>query len=272
MLEAAAQAWAAQEPSYHSDFQWVSLEQISPYAASAVIASEDQQFRVPRRLRLRFHPRSRARQRTWASLCAAPSTISQQVAKNLFPVARAQLRAQGPRGLLHRADRGAVAQERILEMYLNVAQFGNGIYGVQAAAQHFWHKPARRLSSSEAALLAAVLPNPLRLRVDRPSRLRAGAARLDSRPDARPGGPGYPARAGERAGHGAEGELRIGLSPAAPLQDHVTRHSPAVASGYGARTHRYAVARLCPRSSFRPPPGAWTVMCCAPSPRVPGST
>ncbi len=55
-------------------------------------------------------------------------------------------------------------------MYLNVAQFGNGIYGVQAAAQHFWHKPARRLSSSEAALLAAVLPNPLRLRVDRPSR------------------------------------------------------------------------------------------------------
>ena len=55
-------------------------------------------------------------------------------------------------------------------MYLNVAQFGNGIYGVQAAAQRFWHKPARRLSSSEAALLAAVLPNPLRLRVDRPSR------------------------------------------------------------------------------------------------------
>jgi monofunctional biosynthetic peptidoglycan transglycosylase len=61
-------------------------------------------------------------------------------------------------------------KERILEMYLNVAQFGNGIYGVQAAAQRFWQKPARRLSSSEAALLAAVLPNPLRLRVDRPSR------------------------------------------------------------------------------------------------------
>ena len=55
-------------------------------------------------------------------------------------------------------------------MYLNVAQFGDGIYGVQAAAQRFWHKPAERLSSQEAALLAAVLPNPLRYHADRPSR------------------------------------------------------------------------------------------------------
>jgi len=60
-------------------------------------------------------------------------------------------------------------KERILEMYLNIAQFGSGIYGVEAAAQHFFHKPAARLTSSEAALLAAVLPNPIRFRVDRPS-------------------------------------------------------------------------------------------------------
>jgi len=55
-------------------------------------------------------------------------------------------------------------------MYLNVAQFGDGIYGVQAAARRFWHKPAQRLSSQEAALLAAVLPNPQRYHADRPSR------------------------------------------------------------------------------------------------------
>ena len=60
-------------------------------------------------------------------------------------------------------------KERILEMYLNIVQFGDGIYGVQAAALRFWHTPALRLSSSEAALLAAVLPNPLRLHADRPS-------------------------------------------------------------------------------------------------------
>jgi monofunctional biosynthetic peptidoglycan transglycosylase len=55
-------------------------------------------------------------------------------------------------------------------MYLNIAQFGDGIYGVQAAAQHFWHKSARNLSAPDAALLAAVLPNPHLLHVDRPSR------------------------------------------------------------------------------------------------------
>jgi monofunctional biosynthetic peptidoglycan transglycosylase len=60
-------------------------------------------------------------------------------------------------------------KDRILEMYLNVAQFGDGVYGVQAAAERFWHKPAARLTSAEAALLAAVLPNPLRLHAERPS-------------------------------------------------------------------------------------------------------
>jgi monofunctional biosynthetic peptidoglycan transglycosylase len=60
-------------------------------------------------------------------------------------------------------------KERILEMYRNIAQFGSGIYGVEAAGHHFFHKPAARLSSGEAALLAAVLPNPIRFRVDRPS-------------------------------------------------------------------------------------------------------
>src|SRR5262249_46621139 len=60
-------------------------------------------------------------------------------------------------------------KERILEMYLNIAQFGDGIYGVQAAGERFWRVPATRLSSSQAALLAAVLPNPLRLHAGRPS-------------------------------------------------------------------------------------------------------
>jgi monofunctional biosynthetic peptidoglycan transglycosylase len=61
-------------------------------------------------------------------------------------------------------------KERILEMYLNVAQFGDGVYGVQAAGERFWRVPAARLSSEQAALLAAVLPNPVRLRAERPSR------------------------------------------------------------------------------------------------------
>jgi len=60
-------------------------------------------------------------------------------------------------------------KERILEVYLNIAEFGRGIYGVQAASERFFHKPASRLSSSEAATLAAVLPNPVKMHADRPS-------------------------------------------------------------------------------------------------------
>jgi monofunctional biosynthetic peptidoglycan transglycosylase len=54
-------------------------------------------------------------------------------------------------------------------MYLNIVEFGRGVYGVEAASHRFYHKPAARLTSAEAALLAAVLPNPVRMRVDRPS-------------------------------------------------------------------------------------------------------
>lgn len=61
------------------------------------------------------------------------------------------------------------SKRRILTVYLNVAEFGNGVFGVEAAAQRYFHKPASRLTMSEAALLAAVLPNPLRFRADAPS-------------------------------------------------------------------------------------------------------
>lgn len=60
-------------------------------------------------------------------------------------------------------------KRRILEVYLNVAEFGDGIFGVRAASEAYFHKPPARLQPAEAALLAAVLPNPLRLRADRPS-------------------------------------------------------------------------------------------------------
>jgi monofunctional biosynthetic peptidoglycan transglycosylase len=60
-------------------------------------------------------------------------------------------------------------KERILEVYLNIVEFGKGIYGAEAAAKRFYHKPAARLTSSEAAVLAAVLPNPIRMHADRPS-------------------------------------------------------------------------------------------------------
>jgi monofunctional glycosyltransferase len=169
MIEADVAAWQAHERGHYSDFRWVSLEQISPHAAIAVIASEDQQF--PFHAGFDFASiREAVRASERGKRLRGASTISQQVAKNLFLWNGRSFVRKGLEAYFTVLIETLWPKERILEMYLNVAQFGDGIYGVQAAAERFWHKPALRLSSSEAALLAAVLPNPLRLHADRPSR------------------------------------------------------------------------------------------------------
>ncbi|HYM28027.1 MAG TPA: monofunctional biosynthetic peptidoglycan transglycosylase [Steroidobacteraceae bacterium] len=169
MLEAQLGAWRDQDHSHSTDYQWVSLEQISPHAAIAVIASEDQQF--PFHAGFDFNSiREAVRASERGKRLRGASTISQQVAKNLFLWSGHSFVRKGLEAYFTVLIEACWPKERILEMYLNVAQFGDGIYGVQAAARRFWHKPARRLSSQEAALLAAVLPNPLRYHADRPSR------------------------------------------------------------------------------------------------------
>jgi monofunctional biosynthetic peptidoglycan transglycosylase len=167
MLEARFRAIGAGEHGYQTHFEWVDLEDISPNVAIAVIASEDQQFP--------FHGgfdfksiRESVRASEHGKKLRGASTISQQVAKNLFLWNGGFFR-KGLEAYFTVLIELIWPKERILETYLNIAQFGHGIYGVEAAAQHFFHKPAVRLTSGEAALLAAVLPNPIRLRVDRPS-------------------------------------------------------------------------------------------------------
>lgn len=168
MLEARLQAWEALQSEYHTDFQWVSLERISPHAAIAVIASEDQLFPFHAGFDFRSIRESVRASESGKRLRGA-STISQQVAKNLFLWSGHSFIRKGLEAYFTVLIEALWPKERILEMYLNIAQFGNGIYGVQAAAHRFWHTPALNLSSSEAALLAAVLPNPVRFRADRPS-------------------------------------------------------------------------------------------------------
>ncbi len=169
MLEAQLEAWRDQDHGYSGDYQWVSLEQISPHAAIAVIASEDQQF--PFHAGFDFNSiREAVRASERGKRLRGASTISQQVAKNLFLWSGHSFVRKGLEAYFTVLIEACWPKERILEMYLNVAQFGDGIYGVQAAARRFWHKPAQRLSSQEAALLAAVLPNPQRYHADRPSR------------------------------------------------------------------------------------------------------
>jgi monofunctional biosynthetic peptidoglycan transglycosylase len=169
MLEARFEAWRAGDRLYRTEYQWASLEQISPHAALAVIASEDQQF--PFHAGFDFDSiREAVRASEQGKRLRGASTISQQVAKNLFLWNGHSFVRKGLEAWFTVLIEMLWPKERILEVYLNVAQFGPGIYGVQAASQHFWHKSARSLSSREAAQLAAVLPNPLLMHADRPSK------------------------------------------------------------------------------------------------------
>ena len=97
------------------------------------------------------------------------STISQQVAKNLFLWQGRSFIRKGLEAYFTVMLEILWPKRRILEVYLNIAEFGDGIYGVEAAAKRFFNKPPSRLTERESALLSAVLPNPIRLKVAEPS-------------------------------------------------------------------------------------------------------
>ena len=147
---------------------WVSWEEIAPAAKLAVIAAEDQKFlehfgfdleAIEKALEYNRHNR-----RTRGA-----STLTQQVAKNLFLWPGRSWFRKGLEVGYTLLIETLWSKRRVLEVYLNIAEFGRGVYGVEAAAQRFFGKSAALLSAHEAALLAAVLPSPARLRVDAPS-------------------------------------------------------------------------------------------------------
>jgi monofunctional biosynthetic peptidoglycan transglycosylase len=153
---------------YANKYDWEPLERISPHAAMSAIAAEDQLF--PFHAGFDFESIRKAVQHNSKSKRKrGASTISQQVAKNLFLWSGRSWARKGLEVYFTVLIEAAWPKERILEVYLNVAEFGPGTYGVQAAAQRFFGKDAARLTRREAATLAAVLPNPKRFRADRPS-------------------------------------------------------------------------------------------------------
>ncbi len=156
--------------SYVSRSSWVDQNQISPYMALAVIAAEDQKF--PKHWGFDFEAIESAmvHNKKYQKRIRGASTISQQTAKNLFLwEGRSWLRKGLEAGLTAGLEL-LWSKKRILTVYLNIAEFGHGIFGVEEAAQHYFGKSASRLTSSESALLAAVLPNPHLYRVNAPSK------------------------------------------------------------------------------------------------------
>ncbi len=168
MIEARLGALASADFSFHLRHTWVDRDRIAANMQLAVIASEDQKFP--------FHHgfdfgsiHDAMREQEDGGRARGASTISQQTAKNLFLWGGHSYVRKGLEAWFTALLELCWPKLRILEVYLNSAQFGPDVYGIEAAAQTFFHKHAAALTRGEAAQLAAVLPNPVRLHADKPS-------------------------------------------------------------------------------------------------------
>ena len=142
--------------------RWVPLAAISPYVVKAVIIAEDDKFWSHEGFDFEAMQKALEKDLRKKRFRAGGSTISQQLAKNLYLTpAKNPIRKLKEAILTWRLERN-LSKRRIIELYLNVAEWGDGIFGVEAAARHYFGKGADALSAREAAALAVVLPAPLR--------------------------------------------------------------------------------------------------------------
>ena len=140
---------------------WVSLDEISASLPLAVITSEDQKFGEHFGFDIEAIKKAeKYNDRHKGKKVKGASTISQQTAKNVFLTQSRNWVRKGFEVYFTFLIEILWSKERIMEMYLNVIEMGDGIYGAEAAAQNYFHKPAKKLSNTEAALIAACLPNP----------------------------------------------------------------------------------------------------------------
>ena len=169
MLERQIGAWLSGDFHYVAHSDWVGMDEISPWMGLAAIAAEDQKFPEHWGFDVSAIEKALAHNERQENRVRGASTLSQQTAKNLFLWdGRSWLRKGLEAGLTVGIET-VWSKKRILTVYLNIAEFGEGTFGVEAASRRYFHKPASKLTASEAALLAAVLPNPIRFRADAPS-------------------------------------------------------------------------------------------------------
>nr|WP_217345663.1 monofunctional biosynthetic peptidoglycan transglycosylase [Noviherbaspirillum sp. L7-7A]MBV0879976.1 monofunctional biosynthetic peptidoglycan transglycosylase [Noviherbaspirillum sp. L7-7A] len=147
-------------PDARLQFQWVDYERISGNLKRAIIASEDANFSGHEGIDWDALQKAYEKNSKRGKVVSGGSTITQQLAKNLF--------LSGERSYLRKGQEVVIAymieywmdKERIFEIYLNVVEWGNGVFGAEAAARHYYGTSAARLSASQAARLAVMLPNP----------------------------------------------------------------------------------------------------------------
>ena len=189
-----ARRWEAAMHDEQRDFvlryRFVGADEISPEWPIALVAAEDQKFPQHHGFDVQAI-REAIDEAENGNGSRGASTISQQVAKNLFLWSGRSWLRKGMEAYYTVLIETLWPKARIIEVYANIAEFGDGIYGAEAAAQYFFRKPASRLDARESALLAAVLPNPRRWRVNAPTAYLLRRQNWIQRQVRQLGGPAY---------------------------------------------------------------------------------
>jgi len=153
--------WVDENRDMKINKKWVSIKQISPNLIKAVLIGEDDGFYKHDGFDVKGMENALERSIKNGTL-AGGSTISQQLSKNLYlSPSKNPIRKIKEAIITYRIEK-TLSKRRILEIYLNVAEWGDGIFGIEAAAHHYYNKNAKNLSAQEAAHLAAILPNPIK--------------------------------------------------------------------------------------------------------------
>lgn len=153
--------WADENKDMKIDKKWVTIKQISPNLIKAVLIGEDDGFYKHDGFDVKGMENALERSIKNGTL-AGGSTISQQLSKNLYlSPSKNPIRKIKEAIITYRIEK-TLSKRRILEIYLNVAEWGDGIFGIEAAAHHYYGKSAKNLSAQEAAHLASILPNPIK--------------------------------------------------------------------------------------------------------------
>lgn len=140
--------------------KWVNYSAISPQLKRAVIAAEDSAFLYHDGFDWEGIQNAWEKNIKKGKIVAGGSTISQQLAKNLFLSGQRTPWRKVQEAVITVMLENTMSKRRILEIYLNMIEWGNGVFGAEAAAQHYYQRPARSLSAMQAARLAAMIPNP----------------------------------------------------------------------------------------------------------------
>ncbi|MGO4380521.1 monofunctional biosynthetic peptidoglycan transglycosylase [Pseudoduganella sp. RAF53_2] len=159
-MRAQREALREKNPKANIQQQWVSYKQISPNLKRAIIASEDANFAEHEGVDWEAMQKAYENNQNKKKKIHGGSTITQQLAKNLFLSGSRSYWRKGQELVITYMLEALMDKERIFEIYLNVVEFGKGVFGAEAAARHYYGIPAARLGAAQAAKLAVMLPNP----------------------------------------------------------------------------------------------------------------